>query len=148
MRVLFLDDPFLDGELIRKTVLSDHSDVVDSVGTSVEALHMLSVKNYDLLVLNLDNPLSLVSEIKKIKKTSPELKIIVITSDNKKERVLSLISNGVDYYVIRPISFENLNLRINSIRDKIEKSSENNILIRGIEAVIRSKDSKNRLISF
>jgi DNA-binding NarL/FixJ family response regulator len=148
MRVLFLDDPFLDGELIRKAILSEDSDFVESVGTSVEVMQKLSSNNYDLLVLNLECPLSFASEIKKIKKTNPELKIVVITSDNKKERVLSLISNGVDDYVIRPISLENLNLRIKSIRDKIENSSENNILIRGIDSVIRSKDSKNRLTSF
>lgn len=148
MNVLFVDDPFLDGEAIRKSIMSLGFKSVDTVSNFVEVSSSLQEKEYELIVFNLEQVQDALSEIKKAKDKNGRIKVLVLSKDNRKETILSAIRNGVDEYVIIPISIERLTDRFMSIKNKIESSLCESTIMSAMSKILENKEGKKRLLFF
>ena len=79
-------------------------------------------KDYDVIVMDLILPnkegLSILEDLKKLKL---EKKIIVLTSYNKDDTIRKVSEYGVNYYMLKPFNFTDLEKRILDIYEGVTK---------------------------
>jgi DNA-binding NarL/FixJ family response regulator len=87
-----------------KSILSCDPDlkVVDEAADGLEAIRSAQNHSPDLVLLDLFMPrMTGLDAIKEIKRVSPQTKIIVLTSYNSEEYILSTLQAGADGYVLK-----------------------------------------------
>lgn len=94
-------------------VLQKHRFTVDTACSGYEALQMLSISHYDLVILDLSMPLiSGIETLKRIKKIDPGLPIIILTGDSRVGKVVEAMKLGAYDYFTKPLEWEKLEISI------------------------------------
>jgi two-component system response regulator (stage 0 sporulation protein A) len=129
IRIFIVDDNRSIVEDVKK-YFSKHAviEVVDVAYDGKEALDKISLnyKKYDLLLLDLIIPkMDGLSVLEELNKRDIHLKSIITTSMNSIEVINKCMEVGVNYYMLKPYSFENLEKHIISII----KSKSNKLVI-------------------
>ena len=92
---------------IRKTMNDNYFEAEDGI----EALELLKNNDIDIIFLDWNMPrldgLSFVNTIRK-KENLKELVIIMITHENKQEKIMEAIKAGVDAYIVKPFTIDML----------------------------------------
>jgi len=91
---------------------------VDSVADGKEALARIQEQPVDLLVVDWNMPemdgLELLKAVRADKDTE-EMKVLVVTADDDKDHVLQAILAGVDGYLVKPVTIERLEQKLEDI---------------------------------
>ncbi len=128
-KILAVDDEF-DFVQTLKGILENHGFEVDTSCSGYEALQMLSLHEYDLVVLDLTMPLiSGIETLKRIKKIDPGLPVIILTGDSRVGMVVEVMKLGAYDYFTKPIEWDKLEISINnalvtkSLRNEVSRLS-------------------------
>lgn len=63
----------------------------------------------DLIMLDILMPgMDGIETLKKIRKEFPDVKVVMVTSLSKKDKVLKAIKSGADHYIVKPIKEQNI----------------------------------------
>jgi signal transduction histidine kinase/CheY-like chemotaxis protein len=111
LRVLLAEDNSVNQRLISR-LLEKRGHEVDVVGNGVEALHALGVKNYDLVLMDMQMPeldgLETTARIR-MKESGEEHQLVVaLTANAMKEDQERCRAAGMDGYLTKPIQFDKL----------------------------------------
>ena len=91
---------------------------VDSVQNGVEALNKVQEQPVDLLVVDWNMPemdgLELLKTLRSNEATK-HIKFLMVTADNDKTHVLEAILAGADGYLVKPVTLERLEQKIEDI---------------------------------
>lgn len=110
--ILAVDDE-LDFVSTLSEILRKFEYSVDSATSGYEALQMLSINLYDLVILDLHMPLiNGVDTLKRIKKIDPGLPVIILTADSSIGKVVETIKLGAYDYFAKPLNWEKLQLAV------------------------------------
>lgn len=115
--ILFVDDE----PAIRTTlpvILKRFGFEVTTVGSVPEALHLISIRQFDVLVsdLNIGQPGDGFTVVSAMRRTQPDAVTLILTGYPAFETALEAIRQQVDDYLVKPTKVESL---VESIREKL-----------------------------
>ncbi|MFQ5603776.1 MAG: sigma-54-dependent transcriptional regulator [bacterium] len=94
-------------------ILKRHDFNVDTTSSGYEALQMLSLRPYDLVILDLYMPLiSGLETLKRIKNIDPGLPVIILTGDSRVSMVVEALKMGAYDYFPKPLEWDKLEISI------------------------------------
>ena len=97
-------------------VLADEGYLTYKAENGLVALEMLSEQHYDIIISDIKMPeLDGVTLLKKIKEQAPDTFVILITSYGSTETAIDAMRHGAIDYILKPIDFDELILRIKNI---------------------------------
>ena len=95
------------------SILTKHEYSVDTSCSGYEALQMLSLRPYDLVLLDLTMPLiSGIDTLKRIQKIDPGLPVIILTGDSRVGTVVDAMKLGAYDFFPKPLDWEKLEIAI------------------------------------
>ena len=115
--VVLADDHILLRHGLKK-ILSEREDldVIAEVGDGLELLHLLNRRSPDIIILDISMPnLRGIEVIPEIKKTHPDVKILVLTMHKDEEYLHQAIAAGADGYVLKEDADKDLFVAIDTI---------------------------------
>ena len=118
--ILLADDDRAIGTVV-SAILQRRGDAVEWVKNGNEAIKLITIKpnHYDVLITDYNMPLVTGLElIHYVRKTGPEIKIIVISASMTDELMLAYESKGVDKILQKPFMLENLASALDGILEQ------------------------------
>lgn len=95
------------------SILEKSDYKVDMASSGYEALQMLSIEEYDLVILDLHMPLISGTEtLKRIRKLDRALPVIILTADGRIDTVVEAMKLGAYDYFAKPVEWEKLSIAI------------------------------------
>lgn len=127
MKLLVVEDDALLAEGLC-IGLKNKGYAVDKVHDGIEAMEMIELTEYDLIVLDLALPgMSGWDVLAKIRKYDLEMRVLILSSKSFVEDKIKGLDMGANDYLTKPFDFHELDARIrNLLRQKI--SLEENVL--------------------
>jgi DNA-binding response OmpR family regulator len=125
MKILIIED---DKTLLKNLKLSFKKEMftIDCSSDGKDGVFLFKTNHYDLLILDYHLPSKNGKEvIREIKSENPDAKIILITVDIDPETRKDFFDLGVDDYISKPFSFEELLQRVKAVSKRppiIQKS--------------------------
>ncbi len=152
MKILIIED---DKALLKNLKLSFKKEIftVDYSSDGKDGLFLFKTNHYDLLILDYHLPNKNGKEIiKEVKSENPNAKIILITIDTSPETRRDFFDLGIDDYISKPFSFEELLQRVKAVGKRpslIQRSIYriDNLKI-DIDRHIVTRNKKNIYLSF
>ncbi len=127
-RILVVDDD----EILRATlttILSRRGFEVDSVADGLEALEAIRSKVYDLVVTDIEMPrLNGITLLDRASVLNPRLSFIVITAYASVESAVEALRRGAYDYLLKPLNFDDLILKIQRLLEHRQLVLENQYL--------------------
>jgi DNA-binding response OmpR family regulator len=129
MRFIVAEDDALFGDAVRKTLVKA-GYAVDWVVNGHEFFEAISCNQYDFAILDLCFPdQSGDVFLKQIRVKIPNVPVIVVSACSQVCQRVSLLQQGADDYVVKPLDLEELKARISSVlrrmpEDKYESASD------------------------
>lgn len=97
-------------------VLTDEDYLTYTAENGQVALEMLNDQHYDIIISDIKMPkLDGVTLLKKVKEQAPDTFVILITSYGSTETAIEAMRHGAIDYVLKPLDFDELILRIKNI---------------------------------
>ncbi len=134
LNLLIANDNLQETDLISEKLTHDkNSYSIDRTTSGKEAIEFVNSKHYDIVILDL-----VLSEadgfevMESIKEHNAKTKIIVISALSSETFINKAISFGVDYYMLKPISYDVLAKRVNDL--------VNNSIMKGSTVLSKSED--------
>ena len=113
-----------------QTALHNNGYKTDEVFSLADAKYYTNIRNYDLIILDLNfSKEDVLSFIEEIRALFPLTKIIVISDDESVNTEIDILRAGADDYIKKPLHFELLIARIES---KIRFSNSKQIIIKDL----------------
>ncbi len=114
-RVLLADDEVPLRDSLAK-VLTDEGIEVMTTGDGAEALRMLGKQDFDLLISDIRMPgLDGLALLRAVNKDYPHLGVILVTAFATVESAISAMKLGAADYILKPLLFEDLLLKVRRI---------------------------------
>ncbi len=111
-KILFIDDEAGSRESLT-LLLERESYRVDAVGAGEDALSLLSVKSYDVIITDLFLPgVSGIDILKHVKEHAIPSNVILITGNASAETAVEAMKEGAFDYITKPLNFEKLKVLI------------------------------------
>jgi two-component system OmpR family response regulator len=115
MRILIVDDDPLIAEFVRRG-LQEEGHVVDVAHDGQHGRMLALVEPYDALILDVVLPDALGYDIaREIRARNRDVPILMLTSKNRTEDVISGLDSGADDYLIKPFVLEELKARMRAL---------------------------------
>lgn len=126
IKVLMIDDNVQLIEAVKEYFKSSKQiEVVAEAYDGIEGINAIEKENYDVIILDLIMPKKDgLYVLEEMHKRSLDKKIIVATSYNTAEVIRSVSEFGVNYYILKPFDFDELEKRILSLSN-LKKESKN-----------------------
>ena len=121
IRILVVDDVPVMRRLIIHLLEQLELENVDEVANGLKALDMLNKHKYDVVLSDWNMPVMDGLDLLKAMKSDPSLKdipLILITAEDGEERVLNAIKEGVDNYIVKPLSVKTLENKLIGVLKK------------------------------
>lgn len=100
----------------------------DCVGTAAdgeEAVDLVECRIPDLLITDIRMPvLGGLELVDRIRRTNPDLRIVIVSGYSEFEYARRAIELGVDEYIVKPVDIESLRETLRRVRIRLEASSE------------------------
>ncbi len=132
-RILVVDDE----EIIRESltfVLKKEGYIVQEAENGLVAYNKLLEDTYDMVITDLEMPemkgIELVEEIKKL---NIQTSVIIITAFGSLDTAISALRNGASDYLLKPIEFDELLIKIRRLFDVKNLMLENRILRKEVQ---------------
>jgi DNA-binding NarL/FixJ family response regulator len=116
-RVILADDHTLVRAGIRRILESQPQfEVVAEAANGAAALEALGRHQADVLVLDLNmNGLEGIDVLREVKRTSPDLKVVILTMHSGREYVTRALAEGADGYLLKDSAVQDLAAAIESV---------------------------------
>lgn len=115
MRILIVDDDPLIAEFVRRG-LQEEGHVVDVAHDGEHGRMLAFVEPYDALILDVVLPDALGYDIaREIRSKKKDVPILMLTSKNRTEDIISGLDAGADDYLVKPFVLEELKARIRAL---------------------------------
>jgi CheY-like chemotaxis protein/ribosomal protein L37AE/L43A len=122
LKCLVVDDQF-DFGLTFSEILKLEGFDAEYITSAKEAMEMISIKNYDLIFLDVNMPdisgIEMLNQIPKISKNQPNC--IMVTGYSDSEIIISAMNAGAVGYLVKPIDMEKLSQILTKIQNTIQK---------------------------
>ncbi|AKG20085.1 response regulator [Calothrix sp. 336/3] len=115
MRILLIEDDYLLAQAVA-TALTKQNYVVDIAADGEAGWELISVCNYDLILLDVILPkLDGISLCRQLRQSGHQMLILLLTAkDTKTDKIIGLDA-GADDYVVKPFDFQELSARIRAL---------------------------------
>jgi len=127
-KILVVDDE----QIIRESlsyILSKEKYEVNEASNGIIAYELLKNTSYDLVITDLEMPemkgIELLGEIKKM---NLQTNIIVITAYGSMETAIAALRNGASDYILKPVEFEELLIKVKKLFEMRDLHLENRLL--------------------
>lgn len=118
MRILVVEDEQDLREAICEGLEMD-GYAVDCIGDGFQAYEMISVEEYDLVILDLNLPgMDGMDLLEKVRPLFPDLKILILSARSSVSDKVKGLDSGADDYLAKPFHFEELEARIRTLLRK------------------------------
>ena len=132
-RILIVDDE----STIRETlslVLKEEKYECDLAENGAEGLKRVKEKNFDLIITDLKMPeMGGLELMEKVKTISPKTSVMIITAYASLESAIQALRLGAYDYIIKPLDFDDVILRIKRLMDHRELLNENEYLRKEVQ---------------
>ncbi len=129
MKILVVDDDDFVLETIRKTLSSDGYEV-KTASDGVKALELIESKHFDLIISDIMMPnmsgLTLLDIINR--HYFRKMPVILISSLDKAEIILSALGMGAADFILKPVNFLELSIRVKKYLYKKESVEETKLI--------------------
>jgi len=150
MKLLIVEDE-KDVALALHRGLTRYGHAIDIAETGNQALELIDVNTYDLMVLDLNLPDIDGLEVCQIAhKRQASLLILILTARGEQKDIVTGLDNGADDYLLKPFHFEEILARIRALlrrdmrtRDPILKIQD--ISLDAVEHVVWKEDRRIQL---
>ncbi len=133
-KILIADDERVIRDSI-KSILDEEGFITDTAADGEEALRKITDDTFDLVISDIKMPkfdgMQLLDATIKI---SPETHFIIMTAYASVQTAIDALRKGAYDYLIKPIEFEDLILRVNRLLDFRKLSDENKFLRQRVSA--------------
>lgn len=129
MKVLIIDDEKLERVLIRKGYNWEENgfEVIGEAASAQEALDMIKVNVPDIVLTDINMPnmngLQFVGKALELYKDR-NIKFVIITGYRDFEYARQAVKLGVEDYILKPISIEDLSNTMNKLKELIQKTEQ------------------------
>ncbi|MBR2595724.1 MAG: response regulator transcription factor [Solobacterium sp.] len=132
-RILVVDDEIRIREMIRKYAEYEGFQVTEA-GDGMEAVELCETQAFDLIVMDIMMPnLDGFSACRQIKKTAPDMPIIMLSALGEEYDKVHGFDLGVDDYVVKPFSGKELMMRIHAILKRTRSGAGETFRTGGLE---------------
>ena len=122
-KILIVDDEAKIREMIVKYAVHEGFET-DQASDGFEAVEKCEVSDYDLVIMDIMMPnLDGFSAVKEIRKSKPEVPVIMLSALGEEYDKVHGFDIGVDDYVVKPFSSKELMMRIHAILKRVRSSS-------------------------
>ena len=124
MRLLVVEDEKKVASFLKKG-LEEESYAVDVAYDGEEALYMVEVNEYDLVLLDIMLPkLDGMSVLRRIRKNNNSVPVLMLTAKDSVENIVEGLDTGCDDYLTKPFAFGELLARVRALlrRERETKS--------------------------
>lgn len=125
MKILVAEDELSMQKALTKG-LKKCGYAVDSASDGEEALELIELNSYDLVVLDLNLPkIDGIGVLQKIRKTDNDLRVLILSARSEVEDKIIGLDTGANDYLSKPFHFKELEARIRALlrRDFIQKDT-------------------------
>ncbi len=150
MRLLLVEDTFDMAEAIM--IRLDRSGIAcDLAKTLEEARSLLDVQRYDVIVLDLNLPDGLGTDLlKELRQKSDRTPVLVLTAEFSVDDRVSTLNSGADDYLVKPFDYRELEARIQALYrreqgDKAEELAIGDLTFNATARVVRLKEAQVNL---
>ena len=127
-KILVVDDE----EIIRDSltfILRKEGYEVDEAKNGQEAFEKVSATSYDVVITDIEMPEMRGTELlAKIAARSPQTFVIIITAYGSIETAIDALRKGAYDYILKPIEFDDMLLRVKKLLDHRNLALENSLL--------------------
>jgi NarL family two-component system response regulator LiaR len=119
LRVLIVeDDPVMQLGLCQLLSEYPHLDIIGQAGDGYSGIEAARTLNPDLIVMDIGLPqLDGIAATQQIKATTPEIRVVILTSHNTEYETIAALSSGADAYCIKGIGIEKLLTAISTAQE-------------------------------
>jgi len=146
VRLLLVEDTFDMAEAIM--IRLDRSGIAcDLAKTLEEARSLLDVQRYDVIVLDLNLPDGLGTDLlKEMRSRADRTPVLVLTAEFSVDDRVSTLNSGADDYLVKPFDHRELEARIQALYrreqgDKAEEVTVGDLTFNATARVVRYKDT-------
>jgi len=127
IKVLMIDDNVQLIEAVKEYFKSSKIiEIVDSANDGIEGINKIENSIYDIIILDLIMPKKDgLYVLEEMKKRNLNKKVIVATSYNTSEVIREVSDYGVNYYILKPFDFVDLEKRILDLSNKKIENTKN-----------------------
>jgi two-component system, chemotaxis family, chemotaxis protein CheY len=116
LKALIADDSRLMRKMLKDILEKENFEVVGEAANGDEALQMCQQFMPNLLTLDIAMPgRDGLATLKEVKKISNDIKVVMITSNDKHDIILEALKQGADNYITKPYEPEKVARVINCI---------------------------------
>jgi DNA-binding NarL/FixJ family response regulator len=122
MKILLVDDHLIVRDGIKLVLQSDPSlELVGEAGNGKEAIALCTELKPDLIIMDIDMPvMNGIDAIREIRKTNNDVKIIILTMYEKESFLIDGISSGINGYLYKMASMDELLQAVHSVYSGME----------------------------
>ncbi len=132
-RILIVDDEATIRDTLC-TILTEEGFEARSAENGRQALELIQQENFDLVITDLRMPeMDGLELLKAVKLNSPQTSVIIITAYGSMESAIEALRLGAFDYLIKPLDFDDVILRVRRLMEHRELVEENRILREAIE---------------
>ncbi|MBN2143213.1 MAG: response regulator [Candidatus Aureabacteria bacterium] len=119
LKVLIVDDSITVRELLKKQMLDNGINNIQSVKSGMEACEIVPSYNPDIIFLDINMPqMNGVETLSKIIEIKPDAYVIMLSSLGTKEKVNETLNRGAKTFLMKPIENENLQRILSELEKK------------------------------
>ena len=142
-KILIVEDEFKIANTLKRG-FEENEFIVDVTYDGLSGYHLFSTKIYDLIILDLNLPeLNGIELCKKIRIKNSHIPIIMFTALNTIENKIDGYNIGADDYLVKPIEFRELLLKVKALLKRsatINDKGSNILLFGDIEMNLLSQE--------
>jgi two-component system chemotaxis response regulator CheY len=116
LKALVCDDSSVMRKILTEILEAEKFQVVAEAADGIEAVRLCKLHKPNLVTLDIAMPgMDGISALKEIRKISPDIKIVMVTSLDRQELVVEALRNGAENYITKPYQAEKVARVINCI---------------------------------
>jgi two-component system response regulator PilR (NtrC family) len=127
-KILVVDDE----QIIRESlafVLKKEGYAVEEAANGKEALEKHTKSPFDVIVTDIEMPeMKGIELLKRVMEQTPETFVLVITAFGSVETAIGALRQGAADYILKPVNFDDLLIRIKKLKEYKSLSNENSML--------------------
>jgi len=132
-RILIVDDERVIRETL-STILDEENMETRLAVNGREALELLEKTNFDLIITDLKMPeIGGLELLEKVMQRAPQTSVIIITAYGSMESAIEALRLGAYDYLVKPLDFDDVIIRVKRLLEHRELIRENRILRQAIE---------------
>jgi two-component system response regulator NreC len=144
MKILLVDDHLIVRDGIKLVIQSDPGlELVGEAGNGSEAVSLCNDLQPDVIIMDIDMPvMNGIEAVKEIRKTNKDVKIIILTMYEKESFLIDGITSGINGYLYKMASMDELLQAIHSVYSGMEIYSPKITQILSAHLSKKSNDEK------